>query len=176
MKTSTTIIALSLCALVAATGCRKGQKNAAANGYEGDSMLSDITTEDGIPLNLDTPFDEQGRERAFDANVETLYFGYDSYTLPSSELYKVEAVADYMGRNPSSVLIVEGHCDERGSNEYNLSLGEQRALAIRAYLCDLGIDSNRIQTRSLGEERPAVMGSGESVWRKNRRGEFLVFK
>ncbi len=175
MKTSTAIIALSLCALVAATGCRKGQKNAASGDY-GDTMLTDITAADGIPLNLDAPFDEQGRERAYDANAETLYFGYDSYTLPSSELYKVEAVADYMNRNGNSGLIVEGHCDERGSNEYNLSLGEQRALAVRAYLCDLGISSDRIQTRSLGEERPAVMGSGESVWRQNRRGEFLVFK
>ena len=175
MKTSTAIIALSLCALVAATGCRKGQKKAAANDFDGDTMLTDLST-DGIPLNLDTPCDEQGRERAYDANVETLYFGYDSYTLPSSELYKVEAVADYMNRNANSVLIVEGHCDERGSNEYNLSLGEQRALAIRAYLCDLGIDSSRIQTRSLGEERPAAIGSGEAIWRQNRRGEFLVFK
>ena len=175
MKTSTALIAVSLCALVAATGCRKAQKNA-ASGMDGDTMLTSLAIADGIPLNLDIPFDEQGRELATDANAETLYFGYDSYTMPSSELYKVEAVADYMARNGNSVVIVEGHCDERGSNEYNLSLGEQRALAVRAYLVDLGIDASRIQTRSLGEERPAVAGSGEGAWRLNRRGEFLVFK
>lgn len=175
MKTSAAVIAVTLCAAVAATGCRKGQKNAAAGEY-GDTMLQDITSEEGIPLNLDIPFDEQGRDRAFDAPADTLYFGYDSYAIPASELHKAEAVADYMARNGGTVVIIEGHCDERGSNEYNLSLGEQRALAVRAYLVDLGIDANRIQTRSFGEERPAVAGSGEQAWRLNRRGEFLVFK
>ena len=73
-------------------------------------------------------------------------------------------------------MIVEGNCDERGSNEYNLSLGELRAIAIRDYLVSLGIDAQRIQSKSYGEEKPAVAGQGESVWAKNRRGEFAVFQ
>ncbi|NCC31563.1 MAG: peptidoglycan-associated lipoprotein, partial [Chloroflexia bacterium] len=74
-------------------------------------------------------------------------------------------------RNPATRMIVDGHCDERGSNEYNLALGERRALAVRAYLIGLGLDGSRIQTRSFGEERPAAFGSDESAWRLNRRGE-----
>ena len=73
-------------------------------------------------------------------------------------------------------MIVEGNCDERGSNEYNLSLGEQRAISIRNYLLQLEIAPKRVQTKSYGEERPAVSGTGEAVWSKNRRGEFAVFK
>ena len=74
------------------------------------------------------------------------------------------------------VLVVEGHCDERGSNEYNLSLGENRAQAIRATLVSKGIAADRIQTRSYGEEKPAAIGSGESVWSLNRRGEFSLYQ
>ena len=72
--------------------------------------------------------------------------------------------------------MIEGNCDERGSNEYNLSLGELRAISIRDYLVSLGIAPNRVQTKSYGEEKPAVSGSGESAWSKNRRGEFAVFQ
>jgi peptidoglycan-associated lipoprotein len=71
---------------------------------------------------------------------------------------------------------VEGNCDERGSNEYNLALGERRALAVRAYLVNLGIDAGRIQTKSLGEERPVALGHDESSWQQNRRAEFQLFK
>ena len=77
---------------------------------------------------------------------------------------------------PNRVVIVEGNCDERGSNEYNLSLGDLRAIAIRDYLVTLGIDAKRIQSKSYGEEKPAVSGHGEGAWSKNRRGEFAVFQ
>lgn len=73
-------------------------------------------------------------------------------------------------------MIIEGNCDERGSNEYNLSLGDLRATSIRAYLESIGIAPNRIQTKSYGEEKPAVIGHDESAWAKNRRGEFAVFQ
>ena len=74
------------------------------------------------------------------------------------------------------MVIVEGNCDERGSNEYNLSLGELRAISIRDYLVTLGIDAQRIQSKSYGEEKPAVTGHDEGAWSKNRRGEFAVFQ
>ncbi len=108
--------------------------------------------------------------------MQPLYFGYDSFTLPQSEIGKIQQAIAVLQQNPSYVLIVEGHCDERGSNEYNLSLGEQRALAVRDYIVSGGIDASRIQSRSYGEERPAAMGSGEEVWRLNRRGEFAFYK
>ena len=74
------------------------------------------------------------------------------------------------------MTVIEGNCDERGSNEYNMSLGENRAIIIRNYLIQSGISADRIQTRSYGEEKPAVMGSDESAWSRNRRGEFAIFQ
>jgi peptidoglycan-associated lipoprotein len=105
-----------------------------------------------------------------------VYFAFDSYALPPSEVSKVEQVAQHLQQNSGHVLVVEGHCDERGSNEYNLSLGENRALAVRSYLVNLGVAADRIQTRSYGEEKPAVAGSGEEAWHLNRRGEFALFQ
>jgi peptidoglycan-associated lipoprotein len=105
-----------------------------------------------------------------------VYFSLDSYVLAPSEITKVEQVAQHLMQNPNHVLIVEGHCDERGSNEYNLSLGENRAISIRARLAQLGVPADRIQTRSYGEEKPAMAGTGEAVWRLNRRGEFVLFQ
>jgi peptidoglycan-associated lipoprotein len=105
-----------------------------------------------------------------------VYFALDSYVLTPSEVSKVEQVAQHLVQTPGHVLVVEGHCDERGSNEYNLSLGENRAISLRTRLVELGVAAERIQTRSYGEEKPAVAGSGEEVWRLNRRGEFALFQ
>jgi peptidoglycan-associated lipoprotein len=103
-------------------------------------------------------------------------FAYDSYQIAPSEVAKVEKVAEFMRRATDVKLVAEGHCDERGSNEYNMSLGEHRALAVRAHLISLGIDGSRIQTRSFGEEKPLNSGHGESAWRENRRVEFALFR
>lgn len=105
-----------------------------------------------------------------------VYFAFDSYVLPPSEETKVEQVAQHLKQNAGHVLVVEGNCDERGSNEYNMSLGEKRAEVVRDYLAKLGVSGDRIQTRSYGEEKPAVAGTGEEVWRLNRRDEFAVFQ
>ena len=96
--------------------------------------------------------------------------------LKDSELAKIEAVAQHLQANPTRVVMVEGNCDERGSNEYNITLGELRAGSVRDYLLRLGIAAERVQTKSFGEEKPAVAGSGESVWAKNRRGEFAIYQ
>ncbi len=105
-----------------------------------------------------------------------VYFAFDSYALPPPEISKIEQVAQHLKQNMGQVLVVEGNGDERGSNEYNLSLGENRALAVRSHLVNLGIAAERIQTRSYGEEKPAVTGSGEEAWRLNRRCEFALFQ
>jgi peptidoglycan-associated lipoprotein len=102
-------------------------------------------------------------------------FGYDSSQVSASERPKIEAVSQHLLQNPSVAVIIEGHCDERGSCEYNLALGERRALAVRSYLTGLGISSDRIQTKSLGEEAPAAPGHDESAWSLNRRGEFVLY-
>ena len=107
---------------------------------------------------------------------DTVYFDYDSSTIKGSEHSKIEAVAAYLkSASSSSVAVkVEGNCDERGTEEYNRSLGERRALAIREYLVRSGVTPDRVDTMSYGEDRPADPGHGESAWKKNRRGEFIV--
>ena len=123
------------------------------------------------------PFDQDPNyARCTDVDFAPVYFGFDASAIVSGELDKIEAVAQHLQQNPNRVVIVEGNCDERGSNEYNLSLGQQRAEAVQKYLMQLEIAPGRIQTKSYGEEKPAVSGSGEAVWSKNRRGEFAVFQ
>ncbi len=114
--------------------------------------------------------------RISDAGLEPLLFTFDSYTLPTDELAKADAAAQYLLNNPQHVMIIEGHCDERGSNEYNLSLSEQRAGGVRDYIVAYGIDPARIQTRAFGEEKPAVPGHDEEAYRLNRRAEFVPYK
>jgi outer membrane protein OmpA-like peptidoglycan-associated protein len=111
-----------------------------------------------------------------DVNFTPVYFGFDSTVVPQGELGKIDAVVQHLTEKRDRVVVVEGHCDERGSNEYNLPLGENRAIIIRNYLVQGGISADRIQTRSYGEEKPAVDGHDESAWSKNRRGEFGIFK
>ncbi|MGQ9662322.1 MAG: OmpA family protein [Kiritimatiellia bacterium] len=118
----------------------------------------------------------EGGTRVTDVQFENVLFAFDSYKIEPSEVGKIEKVADYLRRNPTVRLVTEGHCDERGSNEYNLSLGEHRALAVRAYLVSLGIEPSRIGTRSYGEERPLDPGHNEEAWRKNRRVEFALYR
>lgn len=120
-----------------------------------------------------------GTER-FGAGTETkgqfpsVYFAYDSSQVESAERSKCETVASFLKERAAANLIVEGHCDERGSAEYNLALGERRALAVRAYLIGLGVDGARVQTKSYGEENPVAMGHDESSWKLNRRSEFVL--
>ena len=165
---------LVLGALVLGSGCsKKGKGNNGLDG-EGGPVIPEFIGDDGSPLTGD-PFD-QTRQRMEGLSFAPVYFGYDSFQLAPEEVSKIEQVAAYLNENARTVLIVEGHCDERGSNEYNLSLGEQRALSVRTHLVNLGISADRIQSRSFGEERPAVQGTGEAAWRQNRRGEFALYE
>ena len=116
------------------------------------------------------------RELVTGVTFAPVYFGFDSYQLAPSEAGKIEQVAQYLNMNSSYVVLVDGHCDERGSNEYNLALGEQRAQTIRSYLLNMGINGARVQTRSFGEEKPAAAGRSEDAYRLNRRGEFNIYK
>ncbi|NLL84155.1 MAG: OmpA family protein [Lentisphaerae bacterium] len=111
-----------------------------------------------------------------DVNFNPVYFSFDSAQLAPAEVGKIEDVARHLLQNRAHVVLVDGHCDERGSNEYNLSLGEQRAQSVRSYLVSLGVDGGRVQTRSFGEEKPAALGRTEDVYRLNRRGEFGIYK
>lgn len=105
---------------------------------------------------------------------QTVYFDFDSSFVKYSERPKAEVVAQVLKKLPEVKLLIDGHCDERGTEEYNRALGERRALALREYLIQLGIDHSRIRTRSWGEDRPVDPGHNEEAWAKNRRGEFIL--
>ena len=123
----------------------------------------------------DRPFDEYCT-RCTDVDFAPVYFGFDSTVVPQGEIGKIDAVAQHLDSNADRVVVVEGNCDERGSNEYNMALGENRAGIIRNYLVQCGIDASRIQTRSFGEEKPAVDGHDEGAWALNRRGDFAIYQ
>ena len=82
--------------------------------------------------------------------------------------------ADYLRANSGVTVTVEGHCDERGTEAYNIALGERRAKSVKNFLVDMGISANRLKTISYGEERPIAMGQDEASWAKNRRAQFMV--
>ena len=107
-------------------------------------------------------------------SAQTVYFDFDSSTVKSGEKSKIEAVADYMKKNPANALKIEGHCDERGTEEYNRSLGNRRALALREYLANSGSTPDRIVTVTFGKDHPVDQGHDEAAWAKNRRGVFVV--
>jgi peptidoglycan-associated lipoprotein len=105
---------------------------------------------------------------------ENVYFDFDDATLDyqAQELLKQKAM--WMRDNPDANVVIEGHCDERGTNAYNLALGERRAESTKTYLVNLGISATRMTTISYGEERPVDMGQNEEAWAKNRRAAFVL--
>jgi peptidoglycan-associated lipoprotein len=106
----------------------------------------------------------------------TVHFEYDSSAVKPGEKSKVKAVADYLKANTADAVEIEGHCDERGTEEYNRSLGDRRALALREALAAQGVDPMRVDTISYGKDRPVDTGKSEAAHRKNRRGEFVLEK
>ena len=97
------------------------------------------------------------------------YFDYDSAVLSQQTLSGLLFVADYLKSNPAVQILIEGHCDERGTRDYNIALGHKRAEAVRNQLARMGVDRQRITTKSFGKERPAMRGASPEAWAKNRR-------
>ena len=186
MKFSSILAVFAVALAVVSTGC-KYDKAGKGSGAD-DATASDISSGNDINGNANAGASEgslsdaaEGKfedlyTRCTDVNFEPVYFGFDSTVVPQGELGKVDAVVQHLNSRQDRVVVVEGNCDERGSNEYNMSLGENRAIIIRNYLVQSGIAPNRIQTRSYGEEKPAVEGHDESAWSRNRRGEFAIYQ
>ena len=107
-----------------------------------------------------------------EANLRPIYFDYDSDALRPDAIATLQSNYKYIKNTPGIVVLIEGHCDERGTQEYNLALGERRAQVTREYLIRLGAPANRLTTVSYGEERPVAMGHNEAAWSQNRRCEF----
>ena len=104
------------------------------------------------------------------AGADRVFFAYDSSDLDAGSQNVLKKTADWMKRNDSVRVTIEGHCDERGTREYNLALGERRASAVKSYLVSLGVRAARINTISYGKERPEVVGSDDESYARNRRG------
>ncbi len=117
---------------------------------------------------------EAAEEPAPEIVLDRVYFEFDKATLTPEAKRTIEKNAEILKAHPEVTVVIEGHCDERGSTEYNLALGERRAESIKNYLVQLGISPDRLSTLSYGEERPLVEGHNEAAWAKNRRGEFVV--
>jgi len=166
--------------LIAATltGCQSPGRNPAGVGFGSDAIgfgsdaigFGTLDTIGGIPMG-----DRFTGGTEHPGMYEPVLFAYDSCQVSAGERSKIETVAQYLKQNSAVAVIVEGHSDERGSREYNLALGERRALAIRTYLAGVGIEADRIQTKSMGEESPAALEHNESAWRLNRRGELILY-
>ncbi|MCB9254113.1 MAG: peptidoglycan-associated lipoprotein Pal [Bdellovibrionaceae bacterium] len=117
---------------------------------------------------------ESGSGGGAGSPLQVVYFDYDQYNIRDDARRALQSNSDWMQQNPSSTVQIEGHCDERGTIEYNLALGERRANAAKRYIVRLGVDAGRLSTISYGEERPANSGSNEAAWSENRRAEFVI--
>lgn len=103
---------------------------------------------------------------------ENILFDFDKYNIRNDAKPSLKAVSEYLTKNSSAKMLLEGHCDERGTNEYNLALGEKRAKSARDYLVSLGVKKDRLETISYGEEKPLCTEKTESCWQQNRRVQF----
>lgn len=173
----TAVLVAALCV----AGCKYDKAGKGGASDIGDAAGSDISTaadinavEGPIDSLSEAKFDEL-YAKCTDVEFAAVYFGFDSTVIPQGELGKIDLVAEHLKAKPERVVLVEGNCDERGSNEYNITLGENRAIIVRNYLVQNGVEANRIQTRSYGEEKPAAEGHDESAWALNRRAEFGIY-
>ena len=139
-------------------------------------FLSGCETIGGASSSSDTPSYEYGDSKQ--ANLQAylqneigdrIYFDTDKYNITSAAAFVLESQANWLKSTPGFQLIVEGHCDERGTREYNLALGERRANSVKEFLVSMGVDASRIMTVSYGKERPAADGSTSESWAENRR-------
>ncbi len=132
-----------------------------------------ITTEKP-EVKPEPPKQEEPKEMLSEEQLQTVYFDFDKYNLRPDAKANLDANAALLLKYTTVVIKIEGHCDERGTVEYNLSLGEKRANAVMDYLTGLGVSASRVSVISYGKERPVDAGHDESAWSKNRRAEFRV--
>lgn len=184
------LILIALTVSLAATGCKKNPTGVTplpgervgrvGDPNEGGAIPGDQNANGsgggvtGQPVAQGNPGEYPGPEDHDMFKANTVYFDYDQATIRSGEKSKLGAIADYLKANPEKGLRVEGNCDERGTDQYNFSLGERRALAAREALIALGVDGTHVLTVSYGRSRPADTGHSDAAHAKNRRDEFVV--
>lgn len=183
------LLGLGLVLTVAVTGCKSthygktplDDNKRVVNGSDGgippappiDPNEKPFGTENPTPVTSPDVRKDWPRDKEI-FKADTVHFDYDSSVVKAGDKPKVAAVAEYLKANSLDCLEIDGHADERGTEEYNRALGERRALALRDELGRLGIDPSRVDTTSYGKDRPVDSGHSESAHKKNRRGEFLL--
>lgn len=171
------LFALALAACAGSTegpaGDTSGTEQSSDDGRP-DTVDSSTVSEDELGDN-DDPYGsaDQASLAAFAGN-DRVYFSLDSSELGADARSMLDRQIEWLKHHSSVRVVVEGHCDERGTREYNLALGERRAVAVRNYLTAYGISASRVRTISYGKERPAEVGAGDRVWSQNRRGVLVV--
>jgi peptidoglycan-associated lipoprotein len=174
------VVIIAMAAAIAVAGCAKKQARVTIPAPGTKLFGEEALGPGGIPLTEmpEGPFSEPQdfSDPAAASVFADVHFDYNKSAIRPSEQPILEGIADYMKGHPGLIIKVEGHCDERGSNEYNLALGERRALSVRSYLSRLGVAPERIYTVSYGEERPLCTEKTESCWSRNRRAHFLLAK
>lgn len=150
-------------------GSSMGKSQATGEGSRGKSSESSTG-----PGSLDALRRGQGTATPGSSPLKDIYFEFDRYDLRADAREILKANADWLRKNPSQRVEIEGHCDERGTNEYNLALGAKRAQSAKDYLLSLGVSGERVSTISYGEEIPTCKDHAESCWSQNRRARFVV--
>src|SRR5688500_3196778 len=136
----------------------------------------DFVREDPRPIAEERPRDVEALNRYVQerGHIRDAFFGYDESMLSADAQAALTSTANWLRSNPQYNLLIEGHTDERGTEQYNLALGDRRAHTVREFLSALGVDTARMRTVSYGEERPFASGSGESAWSQNRRAHLVI--
>ena len=168
------LVSIFLILFVAA--CATKQKDSAdASGSGSASSDSAVSESEGSITETAGSGIVSGSQEDLIVNVgDRVFFGYDSSDLDSDALELLQDQVAWLKQNSNVSVTIEGHCDERGTREYNLALGEKRAQAVKNYLIGLGISPDRVSTISYGKERPAVVGSNDGAWSQNRRSVTIV--
>ena len=166
---------ISLFMVLFVAACATTPKDSADSSGSGSSSSgSDVSSEGTITETTGSGI-VSGSQEDLIVNVgDRVFFGYDSSDLDSDALELLQDQVAWLKQNSDVTVTIEGHCDERGTREYNLALGEKRAQAVKNYLIGLGINPDRVSTISYGKERPAVVGSNDGAWAQNRRSVTLV--
>jgi peptidoglycan-associated lipoprotein len=182
MKKSMFAVSLLLCCLsLAIGGCAKKElvkdDDSLARTGAVTKPADDAAATTPVPIAQDSVVKEEATVspealKPFD----TVYFDFDSYVLRQDARDSLDKNATWLKSNAGQKVRLEGHCDERGSDEYNLALGEKRARAAMNYLVTLGISADRLATISYGKEKPADPGHNDAAWAKNRRVDFVIVK
>ncbi len=168
-----TVVLFSM--LVLSAGCALFRRQEAAHSLIEEKGYDEVITEEELAaLGIEPAASARGMSFAETGELQTVYFPFDSSDILPETRRALDANADFMRQNPRVSVMVEGHCDERGTVEYNLALGQRRADSVRRYLAASGINPERIYSISYGKEKPADPRSNEEAWAKNRRAEFRV--